>query len=340
MEKLKLLLKKVLSEGASQAILKMGEQAKIVVQQGRVVQIPDFGAVDQAWIDELYKALFPREGLALLSQQLVRSQFNIVNVGKVNAIADPRAPKTLYLFFPPNGDALSQDQWAALSPPAKQVDVTPPPPPPEPATLISNPPSAAGSSTISQAIKGGTSPTQAAQPNPPAATNADGAPAVTQIWQVIDATGSVKPQIDVPNEVQTNKDHLALLISSDQAVIAKLKAAAEALKLFPFITDNDAVCYSVLDRVHPKLIVLDEKIAKFEAVLKKIYDMEMEKRSQVTALLLSKTFATGDTKVAFAYSVDGVMNRERMDGLELYIRKIDANRKTTFQAWADHARKV
>ena len=40
-------------------------------------------------------------------------------------------------------------------------------------------------------------------------------------------------------------------------------------------------------------------------MLKKLYDMEMGKRSQITILLLSKSLQMGDTKSAFAFSVDG-----------------------------------
>lgn len=338
MEKLKLVLKKVLLEGASQATFRIGEPVKITVQKVRVVPVPEFGLVDQAWIDGLYKTLFPREGLALLSEQLVRSQFNIVNVGKVNAIADPRPPKTLYLFFPPNGDVISQDVWVSISPAAKEAAPPPPPPPlqipvPPPveaATTISTaPPVTAGASTISGAIKA-------------EASNTQQAPArdVTQMWQMVDATSSLQAPVIIPDEVQANKAHLALLVSSDAPIVAKLKASLEAMKLYAYASDNDSIVFNILDRVMPKFVVLDEKNPKFEIILKKIYDMEMSKRSQVTVLMLSKSFSMGNTKAAFAFSVDGIANRENLAGIEEYIERIHANRFETFQAWSELFTKV
>lgn len=329
MDKLKLLLKKVLAEGASFATLRIGDQTKITVKMGRVIPLPEF-PVDAAWIDALYKALFPREGLALLAEQLVRSQFNIVNVGKVNAIADPRAPKTLYLFFPPNGEALAQEQWANLSPKKEEpqgamkvqlepvVDAT---------TQITPPAGGPGPSTISKALKADG--TQAAAPEE-----------ATQAWQVVDATRSVDAPVNLPVEVLTNRNNLALIISADSTVLAKAKEGTDHFKLFGFVTENDAIVYNVLDRFQPKLIILDEKTGKFETILKKIYDMDMGKRAQLTVLLLSKIFNTGDNKAIFAYSVDGIMSRDKLEGMKEYLVSIDTARKVAFQAWMDMSTKV
>jgi hypothetical protein len=180
MEKLKLVLKKVLSEGASQVSLRIGDQVKIIVKHGQVIALPEFGAVDLPWIEGLYKALFPREGLALKSEQLVRSQFNIVNVGKVNAIADPRGVnKTLHLFFPPSGDMASDNFWISLSTPKNPLS---PPPPPQTSTVLSGGP---GPKTVSDAIRVDKSTAGTPAPTPPSSNEA-----ATQMWQVVDKSPS------------------------------------------------------------------------------------------------------------------------------------------------------
>ena len=337
MEKLKLILKRALAEGAVQALLKIGEAVSMTVQQGKTLTLNDYGIVDTAWIEELYKALFPREGLALKSEQLVRSQFNIVNFGQVYVIADPRPPrKALHLFFPPGGDLRSQDLWiqlmgkATLQEPAQAA--------PQEKTSILNP----------NELEGAAPPPPPSPPPPPPS----GAPGATTAAQAVRAestqtrmkteegTGFLKAQVVFPPEVNENRNKLALILSTDAAVIAKAKSVAEMTGYYPFVVDEKILFLGIMDRLLPKLVFLDEATPNFQVFLKKLYDMEIDKRSQCTIMMLAKTYATGDTKFAFSYSVNGIVNRSALDDLLEQTLKAQTAHIGTYKDWLALATKA
>lgn len=322
MEKLRLVLKKALAEGASQAMLRVGEEGTMILQAGRKVPLTEFGVVEQAWIEGLYKALFPREGLALRSEQLVRSQFNIVNVGKVNVIADPRAPKTLHLFFPPKGELLSQEFWNSLVGSTKpgETHATPGRQASEgtkigAATGLTSGP---GASTISNAVKAET----------------------TTIKSPGDLTTSFQALVPIPDPVIENRSNLALILSNDSYIMAKAKAVLEGMKFFSFSLDDRLLFNSIMDRLNPQMIYIDETVPNFQGILKKLYDLSTEKRVQMTIILLSKTYKSSDTKVAFAFSVDAIANREDLEDLKNLTTKTHNSRIATFQSWLDLSTKV
>lgn len=340
MDKLKLILKKALAQGANQGTIRVGEQCKLIIPPALSVSLVEFGIADEAWIDGLYKALFPREGLAIRSEQLVRSQFSIVNVGTVFVIADPRSPKTLHLFFPPNGELLSKNFWISLVGSSKtntaSVPSTPPPPPPEAPRArekIPTPPPdplADAPTQVADAVGMGAS-TAAKAVKPESTTT-------RQKSTTLSATSH--HEVEVPNVLGENKSKLALIVSSDQNLTAKTKPIVEKMELFAFPVEDYKLFFNILDRFYPKLIFLDENVANYQDILKKVYDLPTEKRAQTTVILLGKSARFNDTKAAFANSVDGIMNRGELEELEAYTHRIHSGRQTFFQSWLDLSSKV
>jgi hypothetical protein len=335
MEKLKLILKKSLADGATQAILRVGQEPQMVVQHERTIPLKEFGTVDATWLESLYKGLFPREGLALRAEQPVRSQFNIVNVGKVHAIADPHSPKSLYLFFPPKGEFLSQDFWMNLSAPAKQgsapkampqaefkappVEVrAPTEAPPDAATVVSQVNPAIAASMVSKAVR-------------PEATSTQSPKEHT----VLSPSG-----VTLPEDVLKNKNALAILISDDAQLSSQAKEIGDSLQLFLMTLHDIQMFSSILDTVTPHLIFLDERISKFQDYLKKIYDLNLEKRCHMTVVLISANYRAEDTKTTFALSVDGIVSVSSLQNLSTLSKSYDDQRKSLFKAWLELVSKV
>lgn len=312
MEQLKLILKNALSQGAIRVSIKAGEEVKLTLQHDKIVSLKEFGNIESTWLENLYKSLFPRDGLAIRAEQPVRSQFSIVNLGKVNAIGDPRTPKSLYLFFPPTGDLASQDFWIGLT--TKQG----------PAKVESAP-----TQIMEQATQVVPPPARSAALDHAAPSTPSGA---TTVRAPIGQTG-LHILKDIPADVMKNKEMLSLAISDDASLVEKMKSVAASLKLYGHQTQSLDLLNTVLDRMPPKLIFLDEKINGFHEYLKRLYDLIIEKRGQMTIILISSTLRTDDNKAAFANSVDGIVHTDSLNQLEELTIKFNNTRLNFFEKW-------
>ena len=340
MEKLKLILKKALAESAVQVTLRVGQEGEMVFGHSKTARLADFGMADLAWLEGLYKALFPREGLALRAGDLVRGQFSIVNVGKVYLIADPHPPKALYLFFPPSGDLLSQEFMnglkATYAPPVVEA---PPLPPPAPLAeqgmdiFAEGPTVVATMSSEMKAVSPSPAPPQAtaAQTIPPQSTLSR---AVKPEYTTRAMPGTkVNESIPPPAEVIEHKTRLALIVSQVTDIISQARSVAEHFKLFAFPVSSRGIFTSIMDRFEPHIIFLDDSATDFQDILKRLYDSELDKRLNMTVVLLSKTFRSQDTKAAFTMSVDVIANHNDVQNLQAIVSDAHTQRQATVQSW-------
>ncbi len=324
MDQLKALLKKALAESAMRATLRVGEVGELLFSQTRSTPLDEFGIVDEAWIDALYKALFPREGLALRAGDLVRSNFSIVNVGKVYLIADPRSTKTLHLFFPPSGELLSNEYFQQLKDAEKVATNT------EPAATISpdadmfasnestsNAPSA-DATVVHGATVGET-------PIPPTSGHSrpDLAMALTGVGRV-----------PLPLDVVENKTRLALIVSDNESLITHARAVAERLEYYAYVIKARAMFELIFESYDPKMIFLDDGVGEFSEILKHVYDSDLDKRLTMTVVLLSKSAKSKDSKMAFAMSVDVIANHNEGENLSNIVLDAHRQRIATIQPWA------
>ncbi len=335
MEKLKVVLKRALGDGATQVNLRTGEKATMLLKY-QSIALPEFGKIEQSWIEGLYKTLFPRDGLAILSQQVLRSHFSIVNVGKVHVVADPRPPKSLYLFFPPNGEFLSQDYVVSLTS-TSTIQAPPPPPPPPQASqaqtkTVQAPPSAPSESDAATTQVYKTSTVQAQATKPTSATKPTMA---TQTRTQFSSTSA-----SLPDEIFENKNKLGLIFTNNTSIVPQIKIVFSSMQVHPFSSEDAEQCMNIIERVTPSLVFIDDSHPKFSQVFKMLYDLDISRRSLMTLLMLSKTYKSRDSKSAFVTSVDGIVNVENLHELESIADKAHKERTEIFRIWLDLASKI
>lgn len=310
MDQLKQILKKGLEKKASHLRIRVGEEVQLMQGDKPIEAISDLGILEVTVIEALYKALFPRDGLAILSEQIVKSQFNIVNVGKITAIAEPKAPKSLHLLFPPDGETLGQELYLRLTKAPGEdslEDFS------DQATQISEVKAAplADPSVVSKAVKAEATNTQS------------GVVEAAKTYQIV----------KIPEEVSENNETLALVVSSDTSMFSGLSNFIQKHQLHGFQVQAIDLFSSILNSVSPHVIFLDEKISNFKAYHRLVYDLAIETRSSITVILISETRTSGDSKAAFSMSVDGIIAPGSYEASESYLNRVHKERVDTFSLW-------
>lgn len=329
MEKLKLILKKAIEMSASEVILEEEKEGEAKLVNGSKAKLSEFGKLEKKWLEELHLSFFAKNADALRKGEPQRGQLNIVKVGMIYLVAKSSSPKALTLFFPPTGEAHSQALLTRLNAAAHPAPkATSPGTKTESKPVQSSPSSAAHTQSVSntQPVAGTNHETMFAEPPKTQAQ------APTQAQKIAAASAA---SIVLDQAVLENASKLGLVVSTNPSVLSQAQTTFEELQLFTYKVNDEDVFDGINDRFVPQCIILDEEVPFFQKVLKRVYDMGIEKRLHTTVVMLSKVHRSDNMKLAFSFSVDLIVNIAELQNLSTLLAKSHSSRQYGVQTWLD-----
>ena len=136
----------------------------------------------------------------------------------------------------------------------------------------------------------------------------------------------IKPQIpeggEVPEGLYEYKDSFALFFTEDQDLLLNATEILKQDNIFVQALSKKADFHLVLELWSPKLIVFDDRTEGFKFVFKRLYDLEFPKRRGICVVFLSGRLKTGDSKQAFAHSVDSIIQHHDLNKIKSLLPEI------------------